>query len=150
MTTKLPLREIAAHMRRCYPAEGCGLVCAGAAGARFVPITNVAGSDSISTRTVRDGYVMNPKELLAALEAADHEGESLYAIVHSHPDVGAYFSKEDKSKALTDEGEPLWPGVLYLVVSVRSGSVDGGCLYTWDEGRKDFSEEKVAEIAEFS
>ena len=138
-------------MRRRVPAEGCGLVFQNARGElRFVPIPNVAGSDDSSTRTKLDGYVMDPKALMSALDAGERTGGSLYAIVHSHPDVGAYFSKEDKHKALTDDDEPLWPGVRYLVVSVRSGTVDGARLYTWNARQGDFTEEEVSEIASFS
>ena len=129
-------------MAACYPAEGCGLVIEDASGAKsFVPIQNIAGHSDMSTRTARDGYVMEPKSLLAALDAADRAGGRLYAIAHSHPDVGAYFSKEDKAKALDDAGEPLWPGVQYLVVSVRNGAVDAILRYTWDAVHRDFIEE---------
>jgi adenylyltransferase/sulfurtransferase len=107
----------------------------------FRPIPNIAGATDVSTRTQRDGYVMDPKSLLDALDAAEGAGGRLYAIVHSHPDVGAYFSKEDKAKALDDSGEPLWPGVQYLVVSIRNGAFDGARAYTWDPERRDFIEE---------
>ena len=140
---KLPFSDIAAHLRGCYPAEGCGLVFTGG---RFVPITNIAGRDPVSARSVADGYVMDPKEHYLAMEAAERAGESLYAIVHSHPDVGAYFSKEDQRQALADDGEPIWPRVRYLVVSVRSGNVDGASFFTWDPERRVFAEEKVPEI----
>ena len=148
---KEALPAIAAHARATYPAECCGLVLRDASGGfRFEPIANVAGSDSgqkTSSRGQRDGYVMDSKQLLAALERAESAGGSLYAIVHSHPDVGAYFSKEDKHMALGGEAEPLWPGVRYLVVSVRKGAVDGAKLYSWDAGARDFTEEEIGEIA---
>jgi proteasome lid subunit RPN8/RPN11 len=150
----MPLADIAAHMRACYPAEGCGLVLEDAAGAlRFTPIANIAGSaaaQATSQRTGRDGYVMDPKTLLSTLDGAERAGGRLYAIVHSHPDVGAYFSKEDRDMALGGGDEPLWPGVRYLVVSVRSGSVDGARLYTWSPGERDFRESEISEIASFS
>jgi proteasome lid subunit RPN8/RPN11 len=140
----LPLHEIAAHMRGCYPAEGCGLVLADKAGVlTFRPIRNIAGASDTSTRSQRDGYVMEPKALLSALEEVDQAGGRLYAIAHSHPDVGAYFSKEDKHMALGGGDEPLWPGVQYLVVSVRNGVADAFHLYTWDAVRRDFIEEVV-------
>jgi proteasome lid subunit RPN8/RPN11 len=148
---KEALRDIAAHARATYPAECCGLVLREASGAfRFQPIANVAGSEAgqkTSLRGQRDGYVMDSKQLLAALERAEAGGGSLYAIVHSHPDVGAYFSNEDKHMALGGEAEPLWPGVRYLVVSVRKGAVDGAKLYTWDVAAREFAEEEVSEIA---
>jgi proteasome lid subunit RPN8/RPN11 len=143
----LPLREIAAHARATYPQECCGLVLADAAGAlRFLAIDNVAGSSEISARTKRDGYVMDPNQLLSALEQSEREGGRLHAIVHSHPDVGAYFSKEDRDMALGGADEPLWPGVQYLVVSVRSGRVDGARLYTWNPASRDFAELELTEI----
>lgn len=143
----LPLREIAAHARACYPQECCGLVLADAKGAlRFVPIDNVAGSSEISARTKRDGYVMDPNQLLSALEQSEREGGRLHAIVHSHPDVGAYFSKEDRDMALGGTDEPLWPGVQYLVVSVRGGRVEGARLYTWNPASRDFAELELTEI----
>ena len=137
---KMPFDEIAAHMRTCYPAEGCGLLFSDG---RFVPITNVAGKDPVSRRTVADGYVMDAKEQYLAMENADRTGASVYAIVHSHPDVGAYFSKEDQRQALTDDGEPLWPGVRYLVVSVRKGNVDGATFFTWNPQERGFTAEKA-------
>jgi len=146
----LPLREIAAHARATYPHECCGLIFAGADGKlTFTAIDNVAGASEISRRTRRDGYVMNPNQLLAALQTAEETGGRLHAIVHSHPDVGAYFSKEDKEMALGGGSEPLWPGVQYLVVSVREGRVDDARLYTWQPAQRDFSEVQVSEINTF-
>ena len=148
------LRAMAAHAAASYPAECCGLLLADAAGSlRFRPIENVAGTQlglETSSRSQRDGYVMDPKALLAALEEAEQAGGHLWAIVHSHPDVGAYFSSEDKRKAVWDDGEPVWPGVRYLVVSVRAGQVDGARMFTWEASRRDFADEEVPGIAGFS
>jgi proteasome lid subunit RPN8/RPN11 len=148
--TALPdplLREVAAHARSTYPAECCGIVIADRDGnPRFVPIANIAGTSDAqgtSRRTGRDGYVMDPKALLGALSQAEEEGGSLRVIVHSHPDVGAYFSKEDRDMALGGGNDPLWPGVDYLVVSCRSGGVDDARLYSWDGSRSDFQEKQV-------
>jgi adenylyltransferase/sulfurtransferase len=146
------LQAIAAHAASTYPAECCGLLLADRAGAlRFRPIANVAGSaqgKQTSTRSQRDGYVMDPKALLAALEETERQGGALWAIVHSHPDVGAYFSNEDKNMALGGGDSPLWPGARYLVVSVRAGRVDGAKIYTWDAERRDFIEEEVRGIVD--
>jgi len=148
--TELPetvLREIAAHARSTYPAECCGVVVDARDGhPRFVAIPNIAGTPEAlgtSRRGGRDGYVMDPKVLLETLTSAEEEGGGLRVIVHSHPDVGAYFSKEDKDMALGGGTEPLWPGVEYLVVSCRAGTVDDAKLYSWDPGRADFQEWQV-------
>jgi adenylyltransferase/sulfurtransferase len=148
--TPLPdalLRQIAVHARSTYPAECCGIVIADRSGnPRFVPIANIAGTpdaQGTSRRTGRDGYVMDPKTLLGELSRAEEEGGLLRVIVHSHPDVGAYFSKEDREMALGGGTEPLWPGVEYLVVSCRENGVDDAKLYCWDPGRADFQEKQV-------
>jgi proteasome lid subunit RPN8/RPN11 len=150
MTDILPehvLREIAAHARATYPAECCGLVFVYPSGSpRFVPVPNVAGTPlemKTSSRTVRDGYVMDPTAQLKATTRAEAEGGSLRVIIHSHPDVGAYFSPEDREKALLNGKEPWFPGVDYLVVSCRESGVDDARLYTWDPKRADFQETQV-------
>src|SRR5205823_9878262 len=112
----------------------------------FVPIPNIAGTPAAagnSERTGRDGYVMEPQALLGALEEVERSGGRLAVIVHSHPDVGAYFSKEDRDIALGGGSEPLWPGVQYLVVSCRANGVDDARLYSWDASRSDFKEKQV-------
>jgi adenylyltransferase/sulfurtransferase len=148
--TPLPdalLRQVAVHARSTYPAECCGIVIADRGGnPRFVPIANIAGTadaQGTSRRTGRDGYVMDPKTLLGELSRAEDEGGLLRVIVHSHPDVGAYFSKEDREMALGGGAEPLWPGVEYLVVSCRENGVDDAKLYCWDPARADFHEKQV-------
>jgi len=141
------LRQIAVHARSTYPAECCGIVIADRDGKpRFVPIANIAGTvdaQGTSRRTGRDGYVMDPKTLLGELSRAEEEGGLLRVIVHSHPDVGAYFSKEDRDMALGGGTEPLWPGVEYLVVSCRENGVDDAKLFCWDPARADFQEKQV-------
>ena len=153
MIPQTELRQIARHARERYPAECCGLLLASAKGdLRFQPIQNIAGTTAgtaTSARGQQDGYVMDPKALLQALESTEQAGGHLWGIVHSHPDVGAYFSSEDRHMALGGGDEPLWPGVRYLVVSVRAGGVDGARLYTWDATQRDFVEEDVRGIASF-
>ncbi len=123
------LRALISEAERCYPGEGCGLVFEGPAGLRVVPMENVIdryhARDPVRfPRTARTGYFMDPRAQLAELERAEAQGEALRVIFHSHADVGAYFSAEDRAMALTEEGEPLQPGVEYLVLSVRAGRCD--------------------------
>ncbi|MGZ6123730.1 MAG: Mov34/MPN/PAD-1 family protein [Myxococcales bacterium] len=141
------LGQIVSHAQQAYPAECCGLLLEDASGAlRFQAIRNVAGTAAgaaTSGRSARDGYVMEPKALLQALEATEQAGGRLWAIVHSHPDAGAYFSNEDKNMALGGGDSPLWPGVRYLVVSVRAARADDARIYAWDDASREFREEKV-------
>ena len=132
----LPFKDIVAHAKACYPRECCGFVVEVQGELRFFPIRNIAkGSDE---------YEMEPTEQLKAEQAGD-----LRVIVHSHPEVGAYFSARDRGRALFEEKEPWYPGVQYLVVSVRNGRVDGAKLFTWDPAAKDFSGVETPEIIRF-
>ncbi len=139
------LPAIALECQLRYPAEACGLILSSASGGlRFAAIPNIAGTSAASgtsSRTGRDGYVMDGPRLLAELEQAESTGGALVGIAHSHPDVGAYFSREDREMALGGGLEPLWPGVDYLVVSCRAGRTDDARLYRWDPTRGDFLEE---------
>ena len=123
------LRQLVAEGEARYPDEACGLVFEGLTGKRVLAMANAldryhARDPDHFPRTARTGYLMDPREQLAALEAAEQAGDRLCAIFHSHADVGAYFSEEDRTMALIDEGEPLHPGVEYLVLSVRAGRCD--------------------------
>jgi proteasome lid subunit RPN8/RPN11 len=123
------LRQLVSEGEVRYPDEACGLVFEGPAGKRALALRNVldlyhARDPDRFPRTARTGYLLEPREQLAALEEAERAGERLCAIFHSHADVGAYFSEEDRGMALTDEGMPLHPGVEYLVLSVRGGRCD--------------------------
>src|SRR2546430_12426853 len=112
------LRHIEGHARSTYPAECCGLLLADAAGAlRFEAIANVAGSPqgtATSAPTQRDGHVMDPKALLATLDATERPVSRPWGIVHSHPGVGAYFSSEDRNMAFSGRQHALWPSVRYV------------------------------------
>ena len=139
------LGPIAVECQSRYPAEACGLVLSDASGTlRFAAIPNIAGTSAASgtsSRTGRDGYVMDPARLMAELEQAESAGGALAGIVHSHPDVGAYFSREDREMALGGGSGPLWPGVDYVVVSCRAGLADDARIYRWDPPSGDFLEE---------
>ena len=145
------LDQMSAHAAQCWPGECCGVLTSDGTGAlTYAPIANIAGSGAAkdtSSRTVHDGYVMDPKELMAALDAAEARGGGLAAVVHSHPEVGAYFSAEDRRAALGGGDEPLWPGIGYVVLSCRSGKVDGAKLFVWNSATNDFTEATVFDAA---
>lgn len=75
---------------------------------------------------------------------AEARGERVVAIVHSHPDGEAVFSDEDIAGALMprrgvdDPVEPRYPGVDYLIVSIRGGEVCGATLFYFDPNRREF------------
>ena len=124
-----------AHCEATYPNEGCGVFLQAADGTVTARgMQNVidryhAKDPERFPRTSRTAYLFSPGEQLEVFEGADARGERVVAIFHSHADVGAYFSEEDRRLALVD-GQPLLPGVDYLVISVR-GRADALKLYRW-------------------
>jgi proteasome lid subunit RPN8/RPN11 len=78
---------------------------------------------------------MNELELSRAIEQAEGQGETLTCIFHSHVDVGAYFSKEDKEMAAPPpDHQPVWPNVAWLVISVDQGKATGHKLFVFKSG----------------
>jgi proteasome lid subunit RPN8/RPN11 len=133
---------LVAEAERCYPKEACGLVFEGPSGARVLAMENVidkyhARDPERFPRTSATAYLIDPLKQLAALEAAERAGERLVSVFHSHVEVGAYFSQEDRAMALTEGGTPLLPDVSYLVLSVRGGRCDDLREFRFAGGRFD-------------
>ncbi|HLL54367.1 MAG TPA: M67 family metallopeptidase [Myxococcaceae bacterium] len=129
------LGEVLRHLEACYPNEGCGLILRGPRGWTVRPMANVydryhAKDPERFPRTSRTAYLFDPKEWLAVSEQADREGVQVVCVFHSHADVGAYFSQEDREMAAPD-GEAVLPGVSYLVVAVDGGKASAAKLFWW-------------------
>ncbi len=126
-----PLDEAAARIGRLAERdpgrEVCGLVLRrGAASLEVLELPNRAADPCT-------GYAMAPAELLRAVAGAERDGGGLAAVFHSHPEGGARLSIEDLRAAL-HEGEPLWPGVEQVVVSVRGGVAAEIARYRFERG----------------
>jgi proteasome lid subunit RPN8/RPN11 len=124
-----------------YPEEGCGLILQSDDSYRFLATQNLANKyhaidPETYPRTARTFYIINPVEFVRA----EDRGERVAVVVHSHADVGDYFSDEDVAAALMpqfDEGDPLepaHPGTDFLVISVRDGTADHASLFRFDPG----------------
>ncbi len=135
--------EVYGHARECYPEECCGLIAGPSDGGaeRVIRCRNVQSqrqSQGESELGARHAFWMDERELLDALRAIEANGHALKLIYHSHVDTAAYLSNTDVRAALDPEGEPLWPGVGQLVVSVRDGRVGEAGLFEWDPGEHGF------------
>jgi len=137
------LDAILAHARATHPEECCGAVVAAAGRDVVHRFTNIQGrlhaADAQAyPRDARTAYTPEPKELLAVLRAAEQPGARLAVFYHSHPRGGAYFSGEDRARALFDD-EPAYPDVTYVVVSdVRTPGE--ARAFRWDDSARDFVE----------
>ena len=86
-------------------------------------------------RSGKTAYFIDPAELLEIQKENRALKEKIRVLYHSHIDQGAYFSEEDERVA-SPEGEPAYPGVDYLVVSVVRGEVKESNLFHWDPRRR--------------
>ncbi|MBI3994266.1 MAG: Mov34/MPN/PAD-1 family protein [Candidatus Lambdaproteobacteria bacterium] len=151
MTLHIPaelLQRCYAHGLAAYPDEACGLL-SGPADApesvdEFHPLPNMlnrlhADDPRRFPRTAREGYVLDAGEFMRLEKRLGARGAAIRAIVHTHVDVGAYFSAEDVKQAMWGD-MPRYPGVAYLVCGVRREGPDGAILATFDETSGSFQE----------
>ncbi|MFP2934520.1 Mov34/MPN/PAD-1 family protein [Pyxidicoccus sp. 3LG] len=113
------------HLEAAYPHEGCGVILrVGDTGPwRVRPLRNASPRPGTA-------YAFAPEEWLAVCLEADARGERVVCVFHSHVDAPATFSREDLVQA-APAGEPLLPGVSYLIVSVHRGCVICVSAYGW-------------------
>jgi proteasome lid subunit RPN8/RPN11 len=139
---------ICRHAQDTFPDECCGAILsrAGKEEARRIPnIQNVmhAKDPQGYPRDATIAYFMDPQALLAVLTAVDRGQADLKAFYHSHPNHDAYFSAEDKARALFGD-EPSYPDASYVVISIYDREVKTIRAYVWDEGKKDFVEQELS------
>lgn len=134
------LGDVVRHLESTWPREGCGvLLRRGTQGPwRCRPLRNVqdelhARDAGRHPRTSRTAYAFDPREWLDVLLEAEREGEQVICVFHSHVEGPADFSLEDRRRA-APEGEPLLPGVSYLVMAIHSGCATDAALFRWHEG----------------
>ena len=116
------VRRLAAEGGR---RERCGLVARGPGGWQVLALPNAAPGD--------DAFEIEPRALLAAVRAVEAGGGRVVAFWHGHVDAPAELSARDRAAA-SAAGEPLWPGVEHLVVSVRGGRAAEVARYRFEGG----------------
>ena len=140
------LMAILNEAERAYPEECCGFILGSAdqpkSFSQLRPCRNLQNlyhqhDPENFPRTAESAYFVDPKELLLIQKEARLAKEAIRIIYHSHIDGASYFSEEDCRMAAPD-GDPVYPGVDYLVVSVMKGKARGYHLFHWDPLRRDF------------
>jgi len=135
------LEQCFAHGREAYPEEGCGVLSGPENEPEALeschPLPNILNrmheeDPGRYPRTAANGYLIDPAGLLRLEKDLAARGHKIKIIFHSHVDVGAYFSEEDVNRALW-AGQPVMPGVSYLVCGVKDGQPDGAILAYFGE-----------------
>jgi proteasome lid subunit RPN8/RPN11 len=149
MTVSIPRNFIDQILRQAendYPHETCGILIGPQNEKEKVttiyPCRNVQDEyhalDPVNfPRTAETAYFIDPKDLLRIQKESREKQCEMRVIYHSHVNVGAYFSEEDQRIALAD-GRPAYPGVSYIVVSVRERKAGEVSLFYWDEKSESF------------
>jgi proteasome lid subunit RPN8/RPN11 len=135
---------ICQHAQATFPDECCGVILSRNGVMEVHRITNIqnamhAKDPTSYPRDAAIAYFMDPKELLAVIKEVDSGQVQLLAFYHSHPNHDAYFSAEDKTRALFGD-EPSYPDTAYIVISIYDRQIKTVRAYTWDEGKSDFIE----------
>jgi len=115
-----------------YPDETCGLLLGQTAEAGCRVVAQHAARN-LNRERAADRFELDPRDYLAAEQAATAAGIQVVGVWHSHPDHPARPSETDRAMA--------WPGWSYLILSVTAvGVVD---LRSWRLAGHDFYEEEV-------
>ena len=114
-TLRLTESQYRTTVGNCYdglPDEACGLLVG-----PLSPTGEPTGAVS-EARTARNAdasartYTVDPKDMLAAMRAAEARGDEIIGVWHSHTHTDAYPSPTDVGQA----ADPAW---LYVIVSLR-------------------------------
>ena len=139
------------HGGETYPEEACGVLSGPADDPTRLtgthPIENTLGrlhaeDPERYPRTPREGYVLDAAAYVKLERALAEEGKKIRVIYHTHVDVGAYFSEEDKKQA-TWGGEPIFPNLVYLVCGIKARKPDGSILVDFNQETREFDEHPV-------
>jgi len=149
---KSDLDKVYAQAAAEYPDECCGILTVGAdGGAAQVHICENI-QDRLHTedperypRQARIAYFIDPQELYNIISAAEKAGGRVVGFYHSHIDCEAYFSAEDKERAVVWD-EPAYADAVYLVLSVYERQVKAYKCFAWDETGRDFAEVDLAVV----
>jgi proteasome lid subunit RPN8/RPN11 len=149
---KTTIRDLAKHAEEAFPEECCGVVLEGGNTEEVHEITNIQArlhreEPDRYPREATLAYFMDPKELASILDWTDSRGMKIKVIYHSHPDHEAYFSEEDRERAMA-WGEPSYPEATYLVLSVGGRVFKEAKAFHWDESARDFVEVSWCEESE--
>lgn len=135
--------KITRHLEAGYPDEACGILI-GEVDDPLQPrdrhvrdVILVANAwDEVNERESRHNrYLISPDEYVKADREASKRGLDIVGVFHSHPDHPSQPSETDRSQA--------WPGISYVIVSVRDGKATTAQSWLLRNERDAFEEEPL-------
>ena len=132
------LQTLGRHAAMSYPDECCGVLIGRSSGdGTVIERVLAVGNERQDSRHNR--FLINPETVLAAHKEARALGLDVVGYYHSHPDHPARPSDFDREHA--------WPGVSYLIVSVKRGQVAEARSWRLADDREQFDEEAIDQAA---
>jgi proteasome lid subunit RPN8/RPN11 len=135
ITTESVLRAIREHGVETYPEECCGLLLGD-----ITPDGNrVSETRRIPNRHADERarrYLITPEDYHAADREARRRGLDVVGIYHSHPDAPA-------RPSATDLAQATFPGLSYVIVSIRDGKPAELTNWTLASDRTRFEPEDI-------
>jgi [CysO sulfur-carrier protein]-S-L-cysteine hydrolase len=130
------------HALEEYPYECCGIITGDEIGQIVHCCENIQNKlhDEDPGRYPRDArtaYLIDRKKFEKIVSTAKTQGKDIIAFYHSHPEHESFFSEEDVA-AQTVFGEPEFPDVLHVVISVMNRRVYDIKCFKWDREKKEF------------
>ncbi len=128
------LQTASRHAQMSYPEECCGvLIGRTAEGSTHVERVLSVGNERQDSRHNR--YLISPETVLAAHKEARALGLDVVGYYHCHPDHPARPSDFDREHA--------WPGISYLIISVKNRQVAEARSWRLSDDRESFEEEEI-------
>ncbi len=131
------------HLEAGYPYEACGILIGEVDdpthpnNRRVHDVLLVANAwDEVNEHESRHNrYLISPDEYVKADREASKRGLDIVGVFHSHPDHPSQPSEMDRSQA--------WPGISYVIVSVRDGKATTAQSWLLRNERDAFEEESL-------
>jgi len=144
------LDDICRHALETYPSECCGFLTAPDLEEPItdsIPCANAQdrlhGEDPVRyPRTSREAFYIDDAELFSVYRHIAEREYHIVGVYHSHIDVDAFFSDEDRRLAIVN-GEPVWPEAHYVILSVSKSGMEHINCYHWNCEQSDFVEETI-------
>jgi [CysO sulfur-carrier protein]-S-L-cysteine hydrolase len=134
LITREALRRVYQHAGEEYSSECCGMILASGAVRTCQNAQDefhAADPDGFP-RTSEDGYCFSIPDQLFLADSL-HGRDPVRIVYHSHPDVGAYFSRADHVAAVCGE-MAVYPELLHLVIDVQRDGVHGARCFAFRNG----------------
>jgi proteasome lid subunit RPN8/RPN11 len=133
------LQTIHRHAEASYPEECCGFLI-GRAGDGSTAVERVLPAGNQREDSRHNRYLIEPETVLEAHKEARGLGLDVVGYYHSHPDHPSRPSDFDREHA--------WPGLSYLIVSVRKGTIADERSWRLADERDRFDEETIEQRVE--